>query len=53
MYQGLTPFVIECESYHKVIMLYADVRRMQIREDRQKNRKHVIRRRASDDAGWW
>ena len=53
MYAGLTPFVIECESFHNVIELYADVRRMQIREERQKNRKHVIRRRASDDAGWW
>lgn len=54
MYAGLTPFVVECESYHKVIELYADVRRMQIREAKKtKNGKRVIRRRASDDAGWW
>lgn len=50
-YTGLSPFDIECESFHKVIGLYSDVRRMQIRVNRQTNKP--IRRRASDDAGWW
>lgn len=56
LYGGLTPFVVQCESYHNVIMLYADVRRMQIREDRKpkgKDGKKIIRRHASDNAGWW
>ena len=43
--------MIESESFHDVISLYSDVRRMQIREERRKNQP--IRRRASDDAGWW
>lgn len=50
MYAGLTPFTIECETYHNVIMLYADVRRMQIREaKKEKGGKRVIRRPAGDD----
>lgn len=50
MYTGLTPFVVECETYHKVITLYADVRRMQIREAKHtKNGKRVIRKPAGDD----
>ena len=50
-YIGLTPFVVECESYHNVIALYSDVRRMQIRENNRASKP--IRKRASDDAGWW
>jgi hypothetical protein len=50
MYAGLTPFTLECETYHNVIMLYADVRRMQIREaKKEKGGKRVIRRPAGDD----
>lgn len=49
-YGGLTPFVVESESYHNVINLYADVRRMQIREARQtKGGKRVIRKPAGDN----
>lgn len=51
IYKGLTPFEVEEKSYGSIIALYADVRRMQIREEKPK--KDVIRRRASDDAGWW
>ena len=48
---SISPFVIENESYHEVVSLYSDVRRMQIRTEREKNRP--IRKQASDDAGWW
>lgn len=45
-------------SFMEVIELYADLRRLQIRQEeeaekRPKNKSNVIRRRASDDAGWW
>lgn len=43
--------MVECESFYQVISLYSDVRRMQIRENKPK--RNVIRKRASDDAGWW
>lgn len=43
--------MVERESFYKIISLYSDVRRMQIRENKPKS--DVIRKRASDDAGWW
>ena len=49
LYQGINPIQIQTESYHDVIMLYADVRRMQIRESKPKK----LKRYASDNAGWW
>lgn len=52
-YPGLNPLTLEDESFHRIISLYADVRQMQIREDGKKGKKKVIRRRASDNAGWW
>lgn len=48
--------MIENEPFHDIITLYSDVRRMQIREGKSKDKgdkDRVIRRRASDDAGWW
>lgn len=50
-YRGWTPIQVEQTSFDSIIDLYADIRRMQIRQDRKKN--GPIRRRASDDAGWW
>lgn len=50
-YNGLTPFEIEAKSFDSVIDLYADLRRMQIRQENKENKP--IRRRASDNAGWW
>lgn len=45
------PIALQEKAYIDVVELYADVRKMQIRE-KQKDKK-VVRRRASDDAGWW
>ena len=57
LYPALSPLTIECESFHNVIVLYCDVRRMQIRGESSSNNKNadkkVVRKRASDDAGWW
>ena len=44
---------LEREPYKDVIALYADVRRMQIRTEHESSGDRVIKRRASDDAGWW
>ena len=54
-YHSINPFRVECEPFHDVISLYSDLRRMQIREENreEKTDKKVIRKRASDDAGWW
>lgn len=56
IFPAFTPFAIDCEKYHNVIMLYADVRREQIRQKRLENKrtkivkgKRVERRRASDN----
>lgn len=51
LYGGLTPIGLDNQSFKEVIELYADVRRMQIREKAKENKP--IRRRAADDAGWW
>lgn len=56
MYPGLNPIIVERESFIAIIGLYADVRRMQIRETINTptpGEPRVIRRRAADDAGWW
>ena len=50
---GGSPMYLEREPYQDVIALYADVRRLQIRTEHESSGDHVIRRRASDDAGWW
>ena len=52
------PITMQNRSFMEVIELYADLRRLQIRQEeeaekRPKNKSNVIRRRASDDAGWW
>ncbi|MFQ9050050.1 MAG: hypothetical protein ACLR62_05810 [Coprococcus sp.] len=51
LYPGLNPLTLTKTSYHDVLVMYADVRRMQIREAQTKDKPR--RRRASDDAGWW
>jgi hypothetical protein len=48
-FPAFTPFIIECEKFHKVVMLYANVRRMQIRENKENNEPTVIKRRAGDN----
>ena len=57
IYGGLDPLRIQEQSFHDVIMLYADLRRMQIHDDKQRQANTTpggIRKvRASDDAGWW
>ena len=56
-YQGLNPLQLEQESFHDVIELYARLRRWQIYEEKittpDRTASGVLRRRASDDAGWW
>ena len=54
----MDPLLVQYASFFEVVELYADLRRMQIRQEQesagQKNNKsNMIRRRASDDAGWW
>lgn len=51
MRYSITPFEIEEKSFESVIDLYADLRRMQIRQENKEGKP--IRRRASDNAGWW
>jgi len=48
-FPAFTPFDIECEKYHKVVMLYANIRKMQIRENKKDVEPNVIKRRAGDD----
>nr|DAX71818.1 MAG TPA: hypothetical protein [Caudoviricetes sp.] len=50
-YSGLTPFTVEETPFYNVIDLYSDIRCMQIRQTVRQNKP--IRRRASDNAGWW
>lgn len=53
------PIMMQNQSFTDVIELYADLRRLQIRQEeeqeKQKTKKkpNIIRRRASDNAGWW
>lgn len=51
-YQSLSPFEVQEKTFCEVVALYSDVRRMQIRAERKDDKK-VIRKRASDDSGWW
>lgn len=57
IYPGLDPLSIQERSFHDVIELYADLRRMQINSEKEKKANTTpdgIRKvRASDDAGWW
>lgn len=55
VYNSLNPFCLQEKPFCEVVGLYKDVRRMQIRGEKsqRKEGKKVIRKRASDDAGWW
>lgn len=45
-----TPLAVECESYHKIIDTYSEVRKLHIRVKKQSNEKpKMIRRPAGDD----
>lgn len=48
-FPALSPWDIEIKTYHEVIKLYADMRRIQIHENELKDPDRVIRRRAGDD----
>ena len=48
-FPALSPFDIEVKTYHEVIKLYADMRRIQIHEKDLKDPNRVIRVRAGDD----
>jgi hypothetical protein len=48
-YPALSPYQLEEKSFYDVIRLYADVRRMQIREKKINDPDRVIRRPAGDD----
>lgn len=45
----MTPYEVDEKPYGNVIELYADVRRMQLREKKQNDPNRVIRRPAGDD----
>ena len=50
----MTPFEVERRCYHDIIGLYKDVRKMQIREGKQREsvgnvEKGIVRRPAGDD----
>ena len=53
------PITMQNQSFTDVIELYADLRRLQIRQEeaqekqRTQKKPNIIRRRASDNAGWW
>lgn len=55
-FPAFTPFEIGKSKYHEVILLYSDVRREQIRQEKEENRKTKIingkripKRRAKDN----
>lgn len=48
-YPALTPFDIEKISYYKVLDLFSDTRKLQIRHQRESDPNRVIRRKAGDD----
>ncbi len=48
-FPALSPWEIDERSYHTVIRLYSDTRRIQIRDQELKDPDRVIRRRAGDD----
>jgi hypothetical protein len=45
----MTPFDVEETTYYKVIELFADLRSMQIREEKKNDPDRVIKRPAGDD----
>lgn len=45
----MTPFDVENKAYYKVIELFADLRSMQIREEKKNDPDRVIKRPAGDD----
>ena len=48
-YPAFTPFDIENASYYKVLDLFADTRKLQIRYKKESDPNRVIRRKAGDD----
>lgn len=48
-FPAITPYDVDEQTYESVIELYADVRRMQLRETKQNDPNRVIRRPAGDD----
>lgn len=51
-FPALTPYDVDEKAYCKVIELYADIRAMQIRENKEKKKddpNRIIRRPAGDD----
>lgn len=48
-YPALTPFDIEKESYYKVMDLFADTRKLQIRDKKETDPTRTIRRPAGDN----
>lgn len=48
-FPALTPIAVECEKYHKIIDLYADVRKFHIRAKKSEGKRNVIRRPAGDN----
>lgn len=48
-FQALSPFDVDVRPYVEVIKLYADVRKIQMREKRQKDPNRVFRKKAGDD----
>lgn len=50
-YQAVSPLELEDTPYEKVINLYTDLRKVQIRMENAKGKPK--RRKAADNAGWW
>ena len=48
-FPAFTPYDLDRKKYHDVIVLYSDVRKLQIRQKKLKDPDRVIRRRAGDD----
>ena len=48
-FPAFTPFDIENTPYYKVLDLFADTRKLQIRAKREADPNRVIRRKAGDD----
>jgi len=47
-YPALTPFEVEKRRFYDVIKLYAELRNMQIKEEKRNDPDRVIRRPAGD-----
>lgn len=48
-YPALSPYDLERKAFHDVIRIYADVRRLQIRQKKLSDPNRVIRKPAGDD----